>query len=63
MHGKDDWTVRVDQSQDMYDALKKAGKNVEFIHFQGEDHYLERADTRIQMLTEIEKFLTKNIGN
>jgi dipeptidyl aminopeptidase/acylaminoacyl peptidase len=64
MHGDADYTVRIDQSVEMYDKLKAAGVDVTFIRFKGdEDHYLERADTRIQMLTEIEKFLAKNIGN
>jgi dipeptidyl aminopeptidase/acylaminoacyl peptidase len=64
MHGQSDYTVRIEQSEEMYNALKRAGKQVEFIRFRGdEDHYLERAETRIQMLTEIEKFLAKNIGN
>jgi dipeptidyl aminopeptidase/acylaminoacyl peptidase len=64
MHGDGDWTVRIVQSEEMYDKLLAAGKTVDFIRFKGdEDHYLERADTRIQMLTEIEKFLAKNIGN
>lgn len=63
MHGNSDYTVRVGQSISEYDALKKAGKDVEFIRFEGdEDHFLERADTRIRMLTAIEAFLAKHIG-
>ena len=61
MHGDSDYTVRVDQSVEMYDKLKAAGKQVEFIRFSGdEDHYLERAETRIRMLHEIEKFLAQH---
>ncbi len=63
MHGEDDWTVRIGQSEEMNDALTKAGKNVTFLRFKGEDHYLETAEARIQMLTETEKFLVKYIGN
>ncbi len=64
MHGESDWTVRIDQSEEMNDKLKAAGKNVQFIRFPGnEDHYLERADTRIQMLKETELFLARYIGN
>ncbi|MBU6299567.1 MAG: S9 family peptidase [Alphaproteobacteria bacterium] len=62
MHGADDWTVRIDQSEEMYDALTRAGKNATFLRFEGTDHYLETADARIQMLTETEKFLAKYIG-
>ena len=64
MHGNSDYTVRVDQSVEMYGKLKALGKSVEFIRFEGdEDHYLERADTRIRMLKAIEKFLQDHIGN
>ena len=62
MHGEGDTTVRIDQSETMYDALRSAGKDVQFIRFPGEDHYLTFADTRIRMLTELEKFLAAHIG-
>ena len=45
MHGEGDTTVRIKQSELMYDALKAAHKDVEFIRFSGEDHYLNFADT------------------
>ncbi|HUO98679.1 MAG TPA: prolyl oligopeptidase family serine peptidase, partial [Rhizomicrobium sp.] len=64
MHGESDYTVRIHQSQEMYDALRQAGKQVQFIKFTGEeDHYLQQAESRIRLLTEIEKFLKENIGN
>ena len=62
MHGEGDTTVRINQSEMMFDALKAAGKNVEFIRIAGEDHYLNFAATRIRMLKELEAFLKKNIG-
>lgn len=62
MHGEGDTTVRIDQSEQEEAALKAAGKDVTFIRFKGEDHYLNTADTRIGVLTELEKFLAKNIG-
>jgi dipeptidyl aminopeptidase/acylaminoacyl peptidase len=63
MHGEGDTTVHINQSEHEYDALKSAGKDVQFIRFAGEDHYLNFSDTRIRMLTELEAFLKKNIGN
>ncbi len=63
LHGEGDTTVRIEQSKVEYDALRSAGKNVEFIRFKGEDHYMALADTRIRLLTELEKFLAANIGN
>jgi len=63
MHGEGDTTVPIEQSELMNSALKSAGKDVQFIRFAGEDHYLNLADTRIRVLTETEAFLKKYIGN
>lgn len=63
MHGEGDTTVEIAQSEIMADAMKRAGKPVEFIRFPGEDHYFNFADTRIRFLKETEAFLKKNIGN
>jgi dipeptidyl aminopeptidase/acylaminoacyl peptidase len=62
MHGEGDTTVRIDQSELENGALKAAGKNVTFVRFPGEDHYLNTAITRIAMLKELEKFLAAHIG-
>jgi len=63
MHGEADSTVRIDQSEEMERALRRAGKKVTFISLPKETHYMETADTRIRWLTELEKFLKENIGN
>lgn len=63
LHGVNDTTVRIEQSKLMADALKQAGKPFEFITYEGEDHYLELASTRIKVLTEMERFLKQHIGN
>jgi dipeptidyl aminopeptidase/acylaminoacyl peptidase len=60
IHGKDDTVVRYDQSQAMADALKKAGKPVNFVTLDGEDHWLSRGATRLQMLTETVAFVEKH---
>jgi dipeptidyl aminopeptidase/acylaminoacyl peptidase len=62
LHASDDTTVPIEQSQVMNDALMKAKKNVRFIAINGDDHYLDLAATRVQVLTEIDKFLAANIG-
>jgi dipeptidyl aminopeptidase/acylaminoacyl peptidase len=62
MHGELDTTVPIEQSEIMAEALARAGKPVTFVKLQGDDHYLHLASTRLQMLTEIEKFLNANIG-
>lgn len=63
LHGIGDTTVPIEQSEEERDALVRAGKKVEFVQLPGTDHYLSLAETRIQVLTEIERFLKTNIGN
>jgi dipeptidyl aminopeptidase/acylaminoacyl peptidase len=60
IHGKDDTVVPIAQSEDMADALKAAGKPVRFVKLDGEDHWLSRSETRLQMLTEAVAFLEAN---
>ena len=60
IHGKDDTVVPYVQSTLMADALKKAGKPVELVTLPGEDHWLSRGATRLQMLTAVVGFLEKN---
>ncbi|WP_426026412.1 alpha/beta hydrolase family protein [Brevundimonas sp. TSRC1-1] len=52
--------VPIEQSRVMAEAMRRAGKPVEFIELQGEDHWLSRADTRQQMLRETVRFLEAN---
>jgi len=59
IHGKDDTVVPYDQSDDMVDALKDAGKTVEFVKLKHEDHWLSRSETRLQMLQATVAFLRK----
>ncbi|MBX3479936.1 MAG: S9 family peptidase [Caulobacter sp.] len=59
VHGSDDTVVLYDQSKVMYDALNKAGKPVELVSLQDEDHWLSRAPTRVQMLDAVIAFLKK----
>jgi dipeptidyl aminopeptidase/acylaminoacyl peptidase len=60
VHGKDDTVVPYVQSTIMADAMKKAGKPVELVTLTGEDHWLSRGATRLQMLTSVVDFLEKN---
>ncbi len=60
IHGKDDTVVPIEQSRIMADALKGAGKPVEFITLPSEDHWLSRSETRLQMLQATVKFLETN---
>jgi dipeptidyl aminopeptidase/acylaminoacyl peptidase len=62
IHGKDDTIVPFEQSELMRDALKDAGKSVQLVKLDGEDHYLSRAKTRTEMLKALDGFLAKHIG-
>ncbi len=57
IHGRDDTVVPIEQSRLMAQALRTAGKPVEFIELDGEDHWLSRTDTRRRMLAETVRFL------
>jgi len=60
IHGTNDTVVPRAQSEDMADALKKAGKPVEYVELEGEDHWLSRSETRFRMLSATVKFLETN---
>ncbi|WP_309646094.1 S9 family peptidase, partial [Phenylobacterium sp.] len=60
IHGRDDTVVPFEQSRVMAEALTKAGKPVELVSLPGEDHWLSRGDTRLQMLTATVAFLEKH---
>lgn len=57
IHGRRDTVVPFDQSVRMERALRAAGKPVEMIALEGEDHNLSQAATRRQMLEATVAFL------
>jgi len=60
IHGKDDTVVPIDQSTTMRSALESAGKPVELVKMNNEDHWLSREETRVQMLTAAVAFVQKH---
>ncbi len=60
IHGKDDVTVPIEQSYRMRDALQHAGKPVQLVLLDHEDHQLSREVTRLQALTATVDFLTQH---
>jgi dipeptidyl aminopeptidase/acylaminoacyl peptidase len=62
MHGEDDKVVEFDQSRMMQRALTKAGKSVQLIRLDNEDHYLQEGSTRLQTLQAMIAFVDKHIG-
>jgi dipeptidyl aminopeptidase/acylaminoacyl peptidase len=61
MHGDQDAVVLVDQSRRMHEALTQAGKPVEFVMFEGENHYFYRPESRARMLGALEAFLAGHL--
>jgi dienelactone hydrolase len=62
IHGENDKTVPIKQSEQMNSALKTAGKQVKFVKLNKENHYLQESETRLQTLEETLKFVNTNIG-
>lgn len=62
IHSEKDKVVHPRQSVTMYRALKDAGKTVEIVELEGEDHYLSHGATRLQALSETIEFVNKHIS-
>lgn len=61
-HGDMDSNVRIGQSLKMDAALKGAGKQSEFIKYEGLDHYLLDSRARTDLLTRMGALLDRTIG-
>lgn len=60
IHGRDDTVVPFSHSAKMADGLRDAGKPVEFIELEGEDHYLSNSATRKRMLQATVDFIERH---
>lgn len=60
VHGKDDTVVEYSQSADMARALRRAGKPVELLTLDGEDHWLSKSETRTAMLEAVVRFVEEH---
>jgi pimeloyl-ACP methyl ester carboxylesterase len=60
IHGTDDTVVSIDQSHRMVNALKSAGKDVQFITYKGQTHWEDIASSRLQMIQEAMDFIQKH---
>lgn len=63
MHGERDKIVSYKQSKVMRSALKKAGKEVELIKLEDENHYLMDGQNRLLVVTKMIEFFNKHIGD
>jgi dipeptidyl aminopeptidase/acylaminoacyl peptidase len=63
IHGREDSVVPIAQSRAMQSALQAAGKRVELIELDGEDHWLSVAPTRLATLQALDRFLAEHLGD
>jgi len=61
LHGDEDLVVDIEHSERMDRALRQADKSVSFVTLEGEDHWLSRTNTRMQLLRELEDFLGEHL--
>lgn len=63
IHGDADQTVNVEQGRRMNEALRRAGKSVEYLEFDDLAHDLDDSAARKQMLLRIDSFLASQLGS
>jgi dipeptidyl aminopeptidase/acylaminoacyl peptidase len=61
IHGEQDKSVSIEQSENMFDLLEDANKKVTFIKLYKGDHQLSKAANRLQALKAIETFVKTHI--
>jgi len=62
-HGDRDINVGVQQSDRMQAALKRSGKEVEYLRFKGLDHQLADSNARSTLLLKVGQLLDRTIGH
>jgi len=61
IHGTDDRSVPVKQSEAMYKALKNEDKQVEYIELEEGDHYLSTYSHRLETFKAMDRFLKQHL--
>eukprot|EP01037_Dinobryon_pediforme_P011743 gene11743-11832_t len=59
IHGRQDTTVPIEQSEEMAAALRAAGKNFEYVVLENETHHIETGSIRTKMLESMIGFVLK----
>ena len=62
VHGDADQNVGVEHSREMETELRKAGKDVQFVEFEGVAHSIDDSAMRTRMLADIDAFLTRHLS-
>jgi dipeptidyl aminopeptidase/acylaminoacyl peptidase len=60
--GANDVRVIKDHSDRMVQALRKAGKDVDYIVFEDEGHHIEKWENKVLLAQRIEHFLARHLG-
>jgi dipeptidyl aminopeptidase/acylaminoacyl peptidase len=63
IHGRDDTVVPIGQSRTMEQALTAAGKSVQLVELEGEDHWLSGVKTRLETLQALDAFLAEHLAD
>jgi dipeptidyl aminopeptidase/acylaminoacyl peptidase len=61
IHSEDDKIVPIKQSEEMFDEMEDADKDVTFIELKDGDHNLSTAKNRLEAMLAIEAFVKKHI--
>jgi len=62
LHGVNDPRVKFEQSRLMVEAMRKAGKNVEFVVFKGDGHGNQKWSNNLKLYRKAEDFLSECLG-
>ncbi len=62
-HGTKDRVVQPQQSKDMASALKRAGKDFQYLELEDADHSVESGPERLKLFTALEAFVTRILGD
>lgn len=61
IHGEYDDVVPLRQSEDMFEKMKDAGKNVQFVELEKGNHHLSSSKNRMKAMKAIDQFVKKHI--
>lgn len=63
VHGTSDTVVPFEQSQNFARSMAGSSGGVQLLELEGEDHWLSKGESRLQLLQTMEKFLADNLGH
>ncbi|WP_192954752.1 S9 family peptidase [Gallaecimonas mangrovi] len=62
IHGDKDTRVNVEQSRELYQAAKAAGKDVHYVELKDGTHFIDDADSKVAVYENVAKFLKAHLG-